>query len=66
MPRVRRQGVGGRLLAQWIDENQPQAVHVGVNRANVTAIAFWNSQGFEELTLEGATEGRTIWLGRRA
>lgn len=64
MPRIRRKGLGSRLLSQWQAENSAKAIHVGVNRANLGAIEFWKQQGFREIGINDVVPGPTIWLGR--
>jgi GNAT superfamily N-acetyltransferase len=63
LPRIRRKGLGSKLLSQWQLESGATTVHVGVNRANLGAIAFWTRRGFSELPVEDTVPGRTIWLG---
>jgi len=66
LPRLQHQGWGRRLLADWLErvvQLGVTGVHVGVNRANEGAIAFWSRQGFG-LLAEGRG-GRTAWLGCR-
>ena len=65
LPRQQRRGIGARLLDRWLDAVQPRAVHVGVNRANTGAVAFWCRRGFETLRPDTTPERRTVWMGRR-
>jgi ribosomal protein S18 acetylase RimI-like enzyme len=66
LPRLQRQGLGTSLLRAWLEiarERNAQAVHVGVNRSNVRALAFWERCGFQPLTTDGGA-ARTAWMGR--
>ena len=66
LPRLQRQGQGARLLQAWLELASAmgaQAVHVGVNRANLPALRFWTAHGFTPLTADGGAV-RTAWLGR--
>ena len=67
LERVQRRGIGSSLLRAWFDLPACQGVraaHVGVNRGNEGGLAFWRSQAFEPLAVEGLTPGRTVWMGR--
>lgn len=64
LPRQQRRGVGARLLDRWLAAAQARAVHVGVNRANSGALAFWRMCRFEPLTVDAPSKGRTVWMGR--
>jgi ribosomal protein S18 acetylase RimI-like enzyme len=67
LPRQQRRGLGAKLLDRWLEAAQrrrAQAFHVGVNRANAGAIAFWRKCGFEPLSPDALEEGRTLWMGR--
>jgi ribosomal protein S18 acetylase RimI-like enzyme len=67
LPRQQRRGVGVKLLERWLQavrRHDAPALHVGVNRANTGAIAFWRKCRFELLSFDGREEGRTLWMGR--
>ena len=64
LPRQQRRGVGRMLLARWLALAAPPAVHVGVNRRNAGAIAFWRRAGFAMLLPDPQPGGRTQWMGR--
>jgi len=63
LPRAQGRGLGSILLQRWLvlaANHGAGAVHVGVNRNNARAIAFWQHSGFTRvLEVE-----RTIVLGR--
>jgi ribosomal protein S18 acetylase RimI-like enzyme len=66
-PRAQGQGLGTKLLAAWLQlaaDQGARAVHVGVNRANLNAIGFWQRQGFRDLAPAGVATKRTVWMGR--
>jgi ribosomal protein S18 acetylase RimI-like enzyme len=68
LPRLQRRGIGRRLFESWLSlaaGRGAEALHVGVNRANGRAVRFWRKLDFVELAFEGASEGRTVWMGRR-
>jgi GNAT superfamily N-acetyltransferase len=68
LPRLQRQGVGAKLLQDWLAlaaAHGGQAVHVGVNRSNAGGMQFWKKAGFAELGHEGLADGRTVWMGLR-
>ncbi len=68
LPRGRRRGLGSALLARWTAiaaDRGVSAAHVGVSATNAAGLAFWSSQGFERLSLDGLRPGRTVWMGRR-
>jgi len=67
LPRLRGRGVGSRLVDRWLTaagKYGGTATHVGINRANVGAVRFWDKMGFADVSLDGLPEGRTIWKGR--
>jgi ribosomal protein S18 acetylase RimI-like enzyme len=67
LPRLQHQGLGSRLLKMWIGAASGRgvkALHVGVNRGNTGAIAFWRSHDFKELETE-SPKTRTLWMGRK-
>ncbi|MBL6617181.1 MAG: GNAT family N-acetyltransferase [Reyranella sp.] len=64
LPRQQRRGVGAQLLDRWLDAANRRAVHVGVNRANSGAAAFWRKCRFEPLALDSPPNERTLWMGR--
>ena len=66
LPRLQRRGVGSALFATWLGAAKGRgagALHVGVNRANTGAIAFWRRVGFLPLADHNAPQERTIWMG---
>ncbi len=68
MPRLQGQGVGSRLLEQWVSEAcnaGVRGIHLGVNAGNQGGLNFWSSRGFERLLppLVPATE-ISVWFGR--
>jgi GNAT superfamily N-acetyltransferase len=66
-PRAQGRGLGTRLLAVWLQlaaDHGVRAVHVGVNRANLNAIGFWQRHGFRDLAPAGVATNRTVWMGR--
>jgi GNAT superfamily N-acetyltransferase len=66
-PRIQGRGLGGRLFREWRSAATSRgagAFHIGTNRANERAIAFWSQQGFEILPPPTDKPDRTIWMGR--
>jgi ribosomal protein S18 acetylase RimI-like enzyme len=66
-PRAQGRGLGPKLLAAWLQlaaDHRARAVHVGVNRANLKAIGFWQRYGFRDLAPTGAATNRTVWMGQ--
>ena len=66
LPRLQGRGVGTKLLGDWLaiaTRHGDRAVHVAVNRANASAIAFWKKRDFAELG-DGLAGGGTLWMGR--
>jgi GNAT superfamily N-acetyltransferase len=64
LPRVQRRGLGAKLLELWLATAGNPSTHVGVNRANRGAVAFWTAHRFHELGLADRPTGRTFWMGR--
>ncbi len=67
LPRLQNRGVGSKLLDDWLNmarSRGAEAVHVGVNRANLDAMRFWRRRNFDEVRTE-SPEGRTLWMGCR-
>jgi GNAT superfamily N-acetyltransferase len=67
LPRLQGQGVGSKLLDNWLEVARSrgvEAIHVGVNRANAEAARFWRRRSFVEIPA-GQPEGRKLWMGRR-
>jgi GNAT superfamily N-acetyltransferase len=51
LPDAQGQGVGLTLLKARLElasKREATAVHVGVNRANLRALRFWNKNGFKD------------------
>jgi len=68
LPRLQGRGVGWTLLGRWLAlarRKGAAGVHVGVNRDNARALAFWARSGFHPLTVVDGSP-RTIWMGRAA
>lgn len=66
LPRAQGKGLGSKLIAGWRGiavEHGAKGIHVGVNRANRRARRFWEKVGFAQLSIEGDSEGRTVWMG---
>lgn len=69
LPRLQRRRVGSLLLETWLAAARRRGAssfHVGVNRMNTGAVAFWGRQGFQPLAPQEAAESRTCWMGRDA
>ena len=67
LPRLQNQGVGLRLLDNWLQaarKRDVEAVHVAVNRANTRGIRFWSKHTFVEIPA-GEPAGRKVWMGRK-
>lgn len=67
LPRAQGCGLGSRLFDRWCEiasAHGVKAIHVGVNRANARALAFWQKLGFAELAVTEPAGGRTIWMGK--
>jgi len=65
LPRLRSQGVGSRLLGNWLEaarNRSVEAVHVAVNRVNTRGIRFWSKHSFVEIPT-GEPAGRKVWMG---
>ncbi len=65
LPRLRRQGVGTRLMQAWRGAagEAGRKTHVGVSRTNPVGRAFWESQGFRELTYPSLAGSGALWMG---
>ena len=65
LPRLRRQGVGTRLIAAWRTAAGAagRKAHVGVGRSNAGGRRFWESQGFRELSYPSLAESGALWMG---
>jgi ribosomal protein S18 acetylase RimI-like enzyme len=64
LPRAQGIGQGTQLLDRWLRLSKSlggRAVHVGANRGNHRAVAFWRRRGFEPLLEQNST----AWLGRQ-
>ncbi len=67
LPQLQRRGIGTRMAGLWCDRAAKlgaTAAHVGVNRENQAAVAFWRRIGFDDIDGGNGESGRTIWLGR--
>ena len=67
LPRMQHRGAGAMLLRAWLSraaDRGAQAVHVGVNRTNLRALAFWERHDFQELAADQGSAARTAWMGR--
>jgi GNAT superfamily N-acetyltransferase len=67
LPRHQGRGVGTQLFHAWLrlaNGRGASATHVGVNRANARAMAFWSKMGFRSITPPELSGGRTVWMGR--
>lgn len=67
LPRLQGRGVGTRLFTEWRNaavEQGAKGIHVGVNRANSSALLFWKKVGFVELDIGNDDHARTIWMGK--
>lgn len=67
LPRLQGRGVGTKLFEEWRNaavEQGAKGIHVGVNRANASAILFWKKVGFVELSIAKDDNARTVWMGR--
>lgn len=67
LPRLQGRGVGTRLFKEWRNaavEQGAKGIHVGVNRANSSALLFWKKLGFVELSMEADDNARTVWMGK--
>lgn len=66
-PHIQGRGLGRRLFGEWMKVAAGHgvgAIHVGANRANPRAIAFWSSQGFITLPAPRSDSSRVAWMGR--
>lgn len=67
LPRLQMRGVGTQLFHAWLSlahARGTSAMHVGINRANTRAIAFWGKMGFRPVTPAELSGKRTVWMGR--
>ena len=66
-PRIQGQGIGRHLFSNWMAGavgHGVTAIHIGANRANRRALAFWSSQRFAFLPDVDHRSARTVWMGR--
>jgi GNAT superfamily N-acetyltransferase len=67
LPRAQGRGLGRRMLEQVMDlmrrRGSPGA-HLGVNRRNTRAHAFYEHLGFRELTRTGTDQSGCIYMGK--
>lgn len=68
LPRLQRQGIGIKLLDEWVSKAGDAGVsgiHLGVNAGNQGGLRFWSSRGFARLLppLVSSSE-TTVWFGR--
>ncbi|MEX0349454.1 MAG: GNAT family N-acetyltransferase [Paracoccaceae bacterium] len=66
LPECQGKGWGARLLREWFSIARVAgvgAVHLGANPGNSRAIAFWNSQSFEHVPVDG--DSRTYWMAQK-
>ena len=67
LPRIQGRGFGRSLLDLWIRTACTMGatgIHVGANRHNHRAIRFWETRGFNRLTVPSAPADGPVWLGR--
>ena len=67
LPKLQRKGIGSRIAGLWCDTAAglgATAAHIGANRENEAAIAFWRQIGFDDIEGGDVEGGRTIWLGK--
>lgn len=65
-PRLQGQGVGRRLLEDWLaaaGEQGARAVHLGSNLDDHRAAVFWARSGFTRLLRPGASGRYALWFG---
>jgi ribosomal protein S18 acetylase RimI-like enzyme len=68
LPRLQRRGIGSQLFQEWLKQaacSGVSVVHVSVNRANESAIRFWQTHSFQLLTSDDLRTTRILWLGRK-
>ncbi len=66
-PRIQGHGIGRHLFSTWMTAaivHGVTAIHIGANRANPRAIAFWSRQGFASLPNAVSGSATTAWMGR--
>jgi ribosomal protein S18 acetylase RimI-like enzyme len=64
LPRLRRQGLGRRMMDMWLAraaELGAHGAHLGVGVRNIGAVAFYRRYGFREIEREDG--GQTIVMG---
>jgi GNAT superfamily N-acetyltransferase len=68
LPRLQGQGVGSRLLDEWVSkagEAGVNGIHLGVNAGNPGGQRFWSSRGFMRLQAPLVPQSdTTVWFGR--
>jgi GNAT superfamily N-acetyltransferase len=68
LPRLQGQGMGTRLLDEWISNALSagvKGVHLGANAGNQRALRFWGSRGFHRLEPPFvAASDCTVWFGQ--
>lgn len=68
LPRLQGQGIGSKLLDEWVSKAGQagvRGIHLGVNPGNQGGLRFWSSRGFARLLppLVSPSE-TTVWFGR--
>lgn len=68
LPRLQGQGIGTKLLDQWVSAARAagvSGVHLGVNAGNQGGLRFWSSRGFRRLLPPLVSVSETsVWFGR--
>ena len=65
LPRLRGQGVGRRLMVQWlatVRDMGSQGAHLAVGPANRRAIRFYRACGFDELERPSRPQSAAVWF----
>jgi ribosomal protein S18 acetylase RimI-like enzyme len=65
LPRLRGQGVGRRLMVQWlatVRDMGSQGAHLAVGPANRRAIRFYRACGFHEVERPSRPESAAVWF----
>ncbi len=65
LPRLQRRGLGRRLVERWLETIRSlgsPGVHLGVNAANIRAMAFYRACGFRELARRAPEMPRAVWF----
>ena len=65
LPRLRGQGVGRRLMVQWlatVRDMGSQGAHLAVGPANRRAIRFYRACGFHELERRSREASAAVWF----